>query len=505
MNCWPHMELCFRVDIYVGPSAPEGELRAEFAAAPVQIRVLPPIQQGDLLRDRSDLPEVVAIIDGYFHQAPAVLHKEILAALEQGVRVLGAASMGALRAAELDGFGMEGVGEIYGLYKSGRIEGDDEVALLHAGPEYAHRALTVPLVNARHNLERAREAGVISARAATMLLTAAKRLHYTRRTYEAVCQAARVPVEGLREFLRTGAVDLKRADALALAQRIAARLRGEEAWPPRAPVVLQRTKYFRVLEREYAGRRIRGCHVTERTALVYHQLLAASFPALLNRIVTRCLAVEEASQRGLLAADAELLRSKFRRSRRLSGEADYRDWLRRRDLTEAELVLTLQGRDLEARVLASYHCQRPAERLLADVAARLGVRRSDLKGPPFMQPGIPWEAPVIRELKLGGAFDRAMEAAARILEFEAKLFDGEPELRDAFDALADRSCDMIEAWAAKRWRIPRRSLKVELRRRGFLRYSEFLEAARLAHAFERRQQEPSADQGQRHPAGERKS
>ena len=62
-----------------------------------------------------------------------VWHKEILWALPEGVPVFGSASMGALRAAELRGFGMRGVGRIFEAFREGALEDDDEVALAH-GP-----------------------------------------------------------------------------------------------------------------------------------------------------------------------------------------------------------------------------------------------------------------------------------------------------------------------------------------------------------------------------------
>ncbi len=72
---------------------------------------LPPICQGQLLSavDRHQ-PGVVGIVDGEFGQSLSVWHKEILHVLGRGVRVFGASSMGALRAAECDVYGMEGVG-----------------------------------------------------------------------------------------------------------------------------------------------------------------------------------------------------------------------------------------------------------------------------------------------------------------------------------------------------------------------------------------------------------
>ena len=70
----------------------------------------------------------IGIIDGYFENIPSVWHKEILWAMSQGIHVFGSASMGALRAAELAPFGMEGVGAIFEAYRDGWLEDDDEVA-----------------------------------------------------------------------------------------------------------------------------------------------------------------------------------------------------------------------------------------------------------------------------------------------------------------------------------------------------------------------------------------
>ena len=55
--------------------------------------------------------------------------------MEEGIQVLGASSMGALRAAELHGFGMIGYGTIFEWYRDGLIDGDDEVALWHEPEE----------------------------------------------------------------------------------------------------------------------------------------------------------------------------------------------------------------------------------------------------------------------------------------------------------------------------------------------------------------------------------
>src|SRR3546814_18975365 len=98
------------IAVFAGPSLRE--------ALPPGFKLLPPAKQGDVFGVARSRPLAIGLIDGYFEQAPAVWHKEILWALSQGIHVFGAASMGALRAAELQAYGMRGVGKIFARYHS---------------------------------------------------------------------------------------------------------------------------------------------------------------------------------------------------------------------------------------------------------------------------------------------------------------------------------------------------------------------------------------------------
>ncbi|MBV9221159.1 MAG: tfuA protein, partial [Methylobacteriaceae bacterium] len=132
------------VVVFTGPTIGHETARA---LAPFDYRA--PVQRGDVYRAVLEEPRVIAIIDGYFEGVPAVLHKEILFALSRGIHVFGAASMGALRAAELAPFGMKGVGKIYEAFRDGILEDDDEVAVLHGPEELGYPALTEAMVNIR--------------------------------------------------------------------------------------------------------------------------------------------------------------------------------------------------------------------------------------------------------------------------------------------------------------------------------------------------------------------
>ena len=92
------------VYVFVGPTLAVSDARAELDAV-----YLPPVTAGDVHRLWRLRPRAIGIIDGFFEHAPAVWHKEILWIMEQGVHVFGSAGMGALRAVELEMFGMRGV------------------------------------------------------------------------------------------------------------------------------------------------------------------------------------------------------------------------------------------------------------------------------------------------------------------------------------------------------------------------------------------------------------
>lgn len=158
--------------VFTGPTLPPEEARAVLDDA----IYLPPVSQGDVYRAALKRPRVIGIIDGYFERVPAVWHKEILWALTQGIHVFGSASMGALRAAELAPFGMEGVAEIFESYRSGELEDDDEVAVVHGPAELGYLAGSEAMVNIRRTLANAEAAGVIGCETRAGLERTAKEL-----------------------------------------------------------------------------------------------------------------------------------------------------------------------------------------------------------------------------------------------------------------------------------------------------------------------------------------
>ena len=195
--------------VFLGPSCDLESARAILPGAEFR----PPAARGDIARAAADGAAVVVLIDGVFLQDCAVGHREVLGVLRNGVAVVGASSMGALRAAELDGLGMVGVGEVYRRYRSGELESDDEVALVY-DPESGY-ALSEPLVNIRATLEAAVADGAIAEGDADAVLGAAQSLYFPERTWPAILRRAAVSDAAREALARRPPVDLKRADAVA--------------------------------------------------------------------------------------------------------------------------------------------------------------------------------------------------------------------------------------------------------------------------------------------------
>ncbi|MDD1746962.1 MAG: TfuA-related McrA-glycine thioamidation protein [Methanomassiliicoccales archaeon] len=201
--------------VFLGPSLSHQEARAIVGDA---CDLLPPVKRGDLPSLPSSV-RLVAIIDGVFQSEAAVGHREILDLIRKGVKVVGGGSMGALRASELDTMGMLGIGKVYDLYSGGKIDGDDEVALIF-NPEDLE-ALSEPLVNMRHNLEVACARGIIGSAQADVLLAKMKGIYFPKRTKEKLIEeAARAldpsSLSQFEKFVSEDYADIKREDAIGI-------------------------------------------------------------------------------------------------------------------------------------------------------------------------------------------------------------------------------------------------------------------------------------------------
>lgn len=255
--------------LFTGPSLPPSE-----AERLIDARVLPPVSQGDLYAVARRGPPVIGIVDGYFDVVPSVWHKEILWALSRGIHVLGAASLGALRAAELEMFGMVGVGEVFEAFRDGELEDDDEVTVAHGPPETGYLNLSEAMVNIRATLAAALDGGVLDAESTDRLIGLAKATHYRQRGWDRLLREARAAdlpgaaLDDLERWLPSGRVDRKRRDAEAMVVRMRELA---DAPPFEATFRFQHTQPWEALRAAVDGRGLE--HVTGDAAAQHDALL----------------------------------------------------------------------------------------------------------------------------------------------------------------------------------------------------------------------------------------
>jgi len=200
--------------IFAGPSFPPSK-RPTIAG----LEWRPPLRRGDLYLAALDRPSFIGVVDGYFETVPTVWHKEILWAMAQGIHVYGAASIGALRAAELADFGMTGVGLVYREFRSGGLTDDDEVAVLHGPAELDYLPVTEAMVNVRSTVDCALGSGIVEPNVAAVLVSTAKSLFYKDRTYDLILKLAAErglssgKLQRFADWLSHGKIDQKRIDA----------------------------------------------------------------------------------------------------------------------------------------------------------------------------------------------------------------------------------------------------------------------------------------------------
>ncbi len=332
--------------VFLGPALAEKDARAELDAV-----YLPPVSAGDVYRLWRQRPRAIGIVDGYFDRVPAVWHKEIMWIMERGVHVFGAASMGALRAAELDDFGMRGVGWVYQAFREGALERDDEVAVRHAAAGDGYRPLSEAMVNIRRTLQAAEDQGIISAATRGSLVTASTALFYPERTWPELLRTARADaaeLDALRRWLPAGRIDQQAADTVAMLREMRGFLAADPA-PQQVSWSMANTAMWEVARSRadtLPGDRTAGSRLTRERILDEISLLGPdAFEAACCRSLLRVFAADFARREGV-TIDGERLHDAvagFRISRNLGQGAALTRFLADNDLSAEDfeqLVVT---------------------------------------------------------------------------------------------------------------------------------------------------------------------
>ena len=212
-----------RIIIYLGPSLPLEE--AKYISSSDKKREIvyaPPIRRGDIPKAISEGFDIIGIIDGVFYRESAVSPRELMEVLKSGVKIYGSSSMGALRASELDRYGMIGVGKIYQWYRNEILNSDDEVALSFDSEEFI--PISEPLVNIRETIKKATNENIISPEESEILFKSAKSLYFPERRWDKIIKNSEKilgnKLSNFSLFVKNNRVDIKKEDAILLLKKI---------------------------------------------------------------------------------------------------------------------------------------------------------------------------------------------------------------------------------------------------------------------------------------------
>lgn len=202
--------------VFVGPSASRLELATILPTA----RFLPPAARGDLYRAREQGASILLVLDGTFLHGLAMSPREVVDVLRDGAMVLGAASMGAIRAAECWPAGMLGIGMIARLFRLGWLKSDDEVAVA-TDPDDGFAARSVALVNVRYAVSKARRLSLVDQCTAGAIVEAAKKLYFTERLWPLIIRGAGLVDLDHELECNLASFNLKHRDSLTAAHTLA--------------------------------------------------------------------------------------------------------------------------------------------------------------------------------------------------------------------------------------------------------------------------------------------
>ena len=503
------------VHVFAGPTLSGREIRRLLPDAVVH----PPVAAGDLLSLPALPGDTVVLIDGLQACGRAVRHREILALLDQGVEVWGAGALGALRAAELQPFGVRLYGRVARLAARGVLDGDDEVAVDHDGPEGRWVARTAALVDVRAACRRACRGGLIDPETADQVVATARALPFRRRRWEEILgravEAGLDPEMAWRvEQLASRAPRLTQADALGCLEAV----RRRRGAPPRPrqgrPLRPFTTVHQQRWTEERSGTVEHGAgFVSGVSVLSFCRLLGVDYPALQRRVALQTLAAAALPQTAASEREGQAMLRDFAEEHRLDPGA-LALWLAERGLRRAELLAHLRRQAAISSLLDAERInprnEPAADAALAEVVAEHARRRgfvstraarswerawlsaaeleslgetervARLASRTFLcAPGVDWRGPLLAELKVRGVFRVAREGVVEAMQRWRDVQDADPAL-----AAECRDGEQLLAWAAQRWGAGER-FDLALLDRGLRSREELVAAAPMYCALDR--------------------
>jgi TfuA protein len=218
--------------IFIGPSLNHDKARKIF-----QADYRAPAKKGDLIMlltstfsnsvEVPNFTNFVGLVDGLFLQDyPPTPIEVYLLLSNKNFHVVGGASIGALRAVELEKFGMVGIGKIFELFRNGATDADDEVAVTFqqgARGDIQSEAM----IDIRFNLFVACRRKIITGRVKRVIAKTAKSIYFPYRNYTHILEQTRLEfpelstqLDSFSAYINENRLSLKEYDAIKVVEYI---------------------------------------------------------------------------------------------------------------------------------------------------------------------------------------------------------------------------------------------------------------------------------------------
>jgi hypothetical protein len=209
-----------RACVFVGPSLAD---RAELPG----VDLLPPATRGTVAAALQAGYTRIGIVDGAIEGASRLTLRELRSALRlPDVELVGGASVGAIRAAQLQAAGMRGIGRVFRLLRRRSITEVEDIYVVHASAALQYRRLSLPLINIHYTLRAMRRRGHLSAveehgiaRYMRAVPWFDRSRHYLAAAVHETC--ARSNHGRIMQTFERSYRDIRREDALAVASALA--------------------------------------------------------------------------------------------------------------------------------------------------------------------------------------------------------------------------------------------------------------------------------------------
>ena len=207
--------------VFLGPS-----LNLEKAKKVINADFRPPAKKGDFIKlSMMSETSIVILIDGVFLQDYPPTPIEVFQVIRKNnFKVYGASSIGALRAVELEKFGMKGIGKIFELYRNNIINSDDEIAVTF---DSEYNLISEAMIDIRYNIFLAWKNKIINNETKKIMVKLAKSIYFPYRTYDYIIEKAidlfpskRESFLTFKNYIVNYRVSLKETDALKTLQYV---------------------------------------------------------------------------------------------------------------------------------------------------------------------------------------------------------------------------------------------------------------------------------------------